>query len=141
MMDPLVKKNRWLLTAGLAQLIYGLVEMGDSLYLLLLQARLLPSFYPTWSFQEIENLMRTRPAVLFPVFAFFAVGRLLAAWGVLRNRLWGFWLSIFISAATVLGAAFFLPLGGGDMLACLFIVSALLIGRLGRETILPSPKG
>jgi hypothetical protein len=141
MIDPLVKKNHWLLSAGLAQLIYGLGEVGDSLYLLLLQVRLLPNLYPAWDFSEIDNLMRTQPAVLFPIFAFFAIGRLLAAWGVLHNRLWGFWLSLFISAATVFCAVFFLPLGGIDLLACLFLVSALLIGRLGREAIIPSQKG
>jgi hypothetical protein len=69
--------------------------------------------------------------VLFPVFMFFAVGRFLAAVGVLRNRLWGFWLGIFISTITILSAIFFLPLGGIDMLLCLFVVVALLLGFLG----------
>jgi hypothetical protein len=90
-----------LLVAGLTQLVYGLIEAGDSLYLLLLQARLLPNLYPAWNFFEIDDLMRGRPAVLFPVFTFFAIGRLLASRGVLRNHLWGFWLSIFVSAETV----------------------------------------
>ncbi|MBN2083941.1 MAG: hypothetical protein JW748_01865 [Anaerolineales bacterium] len=141
MINPLVKRNHGLMTAGLAQLVYGLGEVGDSLYLLLLQIRLLPNLYPAWEFSEIDNLMRTRPAVLIPIFAFFAIGRLLAAGGVLHNRLWGFWLSLFLSAATVFCAVFFLPLGGIDLLACLFIVSALLIGRFGREPILPTQKG
>jgi uncharacterized RDD family membrane protein YckC len=72
---------------------------------------------------------------LFPAFTFFAIGRLLASRGIFCNSLWDFWLSIFVTAATVFWAVFFLPLGGGDLLACLFIVSALLVGRLGRESI------
>ncbi len=101
MIDPLVRRNRWLLAASLTQVTYGLGETSDSPYLLLLQARLLPNLYPTWDFLEIDAVMRSRPAALFPVFAFFAIGRLLASRGVLHNRLWGFCLCIFVSAATV----------------------------------------
>ena len=38
-------------------------------------------------------------------------------------------------------AIFFLPLGRIDMLACLFIVSALLASRLGRDSITSIQKG
>jgi hypothetical protein len=131
MIDPLVKQNRWLLAAGLFEFIYGLGECGDTLYLLFLQVHLLPNIYIAWNFSEINSLMSTQTVVLFPVFAFFAIGRVVASVGVLRNRLWGFWLSIFISLVTAFWAVFLLPLGGIDMLGCLFIVAALLIGRLG----------
>jgi hypothetical protein len=141
MMDEKIKANRWLLAGGLTELIYGLGEIGDTLYLLFLQARLLPNVYPAGSFSEINQLMSKRPIVLFPVFAFFALGRLVASLGVLRNHLWGFWLSLFVSLVTAFWAAFFLPLGGIDLLACLFIISSLLIGRLGSGFIIPSAKG
>jgi hypothetical protein len=141
MMDGKIKGNRWLLAAGLTGLVYGLGEIGDTLYLLFLQARLLPNIYPAWRFSEINNLMNNRPIILFPVFAFFAIGWLVTSLGVLRNRLWGFWLSLFVSLVTAFWAVFFLPLGGIDLLACLFIVSALLIGRLGSGFIIPSSKG
>jgi hypothetical protein len=137
MIDPPVKKNRWLAAAGLFELIYGLAEAGDTFYVLLLQARLAPNVYLPWAFPEIGTLMNARPAALFPVFAFFSFGRIAAAIGVLHNRLWGFWLTLFLSIATAFWAVFFLPLGGLDMLGCLFIVGALLAGRLGRKTILP----
>jgi uncharacterized membrane protein (DUF2068 family) len=127
MIDPLVRERRWLLIAVVTQLVYGLGEVGDSLYLLLMQAHLLPNLYPVWTFSEIEDLMNRQPGCLFPVFAFFAAGRLLAAYGLFHNRLWGFWLTIFVSSATVALAIFFLPLGGFDMLMCLFIVCVLLI--------------
>ena len=136
MIDPLIKRNRWLLVSGLIELIYGLGECGDTIYLLFLQGHILSNYYPVWTFTEINQLMGTAPIILFPVFAFFAVGRLVAAIGVLRNRLWGFWLSLFLSLVTASWAVFFLPLGGIDMAACLFIVCALLIGRFGHKTIL-----
>ena len=136
MIEPLVKKNRWLAAAGLFELIYGLCEIGDTLYLLLLQTRLVSNIYLPWSFSEVDALMNTQPAVLFPVFAFFACGRITAAIGILRNRLWGFWLTLFLSLVTAFWAVFFLPLGGLDMLGCLFIVGALLAGRLGRNPII-----
>jgi hypothetical protein len=136
MIAPQLKKNHWLLAAGLVELIYGLGECLDTLYLLFLQARLLPDLYPAWSFSEINRLVKAQPIVLFPVFAFFALGRLTASIGVLRNRLWGFWLSLFVSLVTTIWAAFVLPLGGLDMLGCLFIVIALLVGRLGQQSII-----
>jgi hypothetical protein len=80
MMAGKIEENRWLLAAGLTELIYGLGEIGDTLYLLFLQAHLLPNIYPVWSFSEINNLMNIRPIVLFPVFAFFAIGRLVVPW-------------------------------------------------------------
>jgi len=110
MINLLVELNRRLRAAGMTQLEYSLGETGDSLYLLLLEARLLPN-------------------------------RLPASWEVLHNRQRGFWLSIFASAATVFWAVFYLPLGGIDLPACLFIVSALRIGRLGRESIVSTQKG
>jgi hypothetical protein len=140
-MDGTIKANRWLLAAGLTELIYGLGEIVDTLYLLFLQARLLPNIYPAWTFSEINHLMIDQPIILFPVFAFFAIGRLVASLGVLRNRLWGFWLSLIVSLVTMFWAVFFLPLGGIDLLTSLFIVSALLVGRLGSGFIIPSMKG
>jgi hypothetical protein len=131
MIDPLVKSNRWLLAAGLTMLIYSLIEIGDSLYVFPLQTGWIPNLYPTCVFPEIESLLTQNPILLFPVFAFFAASRCLAAIGVLRNRLWGFWMGLFISAATVIYAVFFLPMGGIDLLLCFFIVTALLLGYFG----------
>jgi len=136
MIDAKVKETSWLLAGGLVQLVYGLGEIGDTLYLLFLQAHWLPNVYPAWNLPEVEGLMHSQPAVLFPVFAFFAIGRVVASLGVLHNRLWGFWLSMFVSLVTALWAVFMLPLGGIDLLACLFIVSALLAGRLGGRPIM-----
>jgi hypothetical protein len=136
MINPLVKRNRWLAAAGLFELLYGAAEIGDTVYVLLLQARLVPNVYIPWTFSEIDRLMNAQPVALFPVFAFFSFGRLAAAIGILRNRLWGFWLTLFLSVVTAFWAVFFLPLGGLDMLGCLFIVGALLAGRLGRQAII-----
>jgi hypothetical protein len=135
MIDPLVRKNRWLAAAGLFELLYGAAECIDTFYVLLLQVRLVPNVYLPWTFSEIGGLMNDQPAALFPVFAFFAFGRIAAAIGVLRNRMWGFWLTLFLSAVTAFWAVFFLPLGGFDMFGCLLIVGALLAGRLGRTPI------
>jgi hypothetical protein len=135
--NPLVKRNRWLAAAGLFELIYGLAEAGDTFYVLLLQARLVPNVQLPWAFPEIGSLMDSLPAAFFPVFAFFSFGRIAAGAGVLRNRMWAFWLTLFLSLVTAVWALFFLPLGGFDMLGCLFIVATLLSGRFGRNAILP----
>jgi hypothetical protein len=136
-MDNSVKSNRWLAAAGLFELVYGLCEIADTVYVLLLQARLVPNVYLPWAFPEIGSLMDSFPAAFFPVFAFFSFGRIAAGAGVLRNRMWGFWLTLFLSLVTAVWALFFLPLGGLDMLGCLLIVGALLAGRFGRGAILP----
>jgi hypothetical protein len=135
--DPRVKRNRWLAAAGLFELVYGLCEIADTVYVLLLQFRIAPNISLPWSFSGIDKLINTQPAALFPVFAFFSFGRIAAGAGVLRNRMWGFWLTLFLSIVTAFWAVFFLPLGGFDMLGCLFIVGALLAGRFGRGAILP----
>ena len=136
MINPTIKSNRKLLAAGWIELIYGAGECGDTLFLFILQAHLVSIRYPTMNFSEINNLLINHPLYLAPVFAFFALGRLMAAIGLLRNRLWGFWLSIFISSASVVWAVFFLPLGGLDMLLCLAIVLLLLVGRFNQQSIL-----
>jgi hypothetical protein len=132
-----------LLSAGLAQLVYGLGDTGDRLYLLCCYkpACCQTSTWIGGSPRSTAWCAPARRSSSRGLSPFFAIGRLLASWRVLRNRLWGFWLSIFTSAATVFWAVFFLPLGGIDLLACLFIVSALFAGRLGRESIAPSEKG
>ncbi|MBN1537037.1 MAG: hypothetical protein JW908_09920 [Anaerolineales bacterium] len=71
MIDPLVKKNGWLLAAGLAMLVYGAIEIGDSLYVFPLEAGWIPELYPPFVFQEIEKLLADNPLSLFPLFAFF----------------------------------------------------------------------
>jgi hypothetical protein len=45
MVDPLIKKNRGLLIAGLTMLVYGLIEAVDSLYVFPLQAGWIPDLY------------------------------------------------------------------------------------------------
>ena len=50
MIDAKVKETYWLLAGGLVQLVYGLGEISDTLYLLLLQAHWLPNVYPALTF-------------------------------------------------------------------------------------------
>ncbi len=136
MTDSQFRKNGWLNTAGWIELVYGAGECVDTLYLFFMQAHILPNFYPTMNFAEINDLLVKHPLYLAAVFTFFALGRLTAGIGVLYNRLWGFWLSLFISLVTVIWAVFMLPLAGADMLGCLIIIILLLIGRFGRQPII-----
>jgi len=136
MIDSQIRKNGWLSSAGWIELVYGAGECVDTFYLFFLQAHMLPNLYPTMNFAEINDLLVNHPLYLVAVFAFFALGRLTAGIGVLHNRLWGFWLSLFMSLVTVIWAVFMLPTSGVDMLGCLIIVILLLIGRFGRHPII-----
>ena len=55
--------------------------------------------------------------------------------GILRNRLWGIWLSLFILLVTVFWAVFFLPLGGIELLPTCSSL-ARCIGRLGSDFLI-----
>lgn len=136
LVDVGIRRNRWLLAAGLLLLVYGLIEVLDCATLLLMQWGGIGNPYPSLAFQEINDLLNRNPLWLLPVFAFFAYFRLLAAVGILRNRLWGFWVAIWVEGITLVFVPFLLPLAGGDVLGAILIMTCLLIGYLDRRPIL-----
>jgi hypothetical protein len=135
LIDVDLRRNRWLLTAGLLLLLYGLVEVLDSATLLAMQWGGIGNPYPSFVFQQINDLLNKSPLWLLPVFCFFAYFRLMAAVGILRNRLWGLWAAIWVEAITLVFVPFLLPMAGGDALGAILIVTCLLIGYLDRRPI------
>ncbi len=136
LVDVGLRKNRWLLAAGLLLLLYGLVEMLDCATLLLMQWGGIGNPYPSSVFQPINDLLNNSPLWMLPVFGFFAYFRLMAAVGILRNRLWGFWAAIWVETITLVFVPFLLPMAGGDALGAILIMTCLLVGYLGRRPIL-----
>ena len=127
--------NRLIRWAAIVMLIYGVIEITDSLTVIAMQMKLAPNVYPTFAFGEIQHLMETQPIWFLPPFLFFTILHLSSGVGLWRNRLWGWWMALFVTAAVIVFVPFLLPMSGGDMLAAVILVPLLLIGAFGRKSI------
>ena len=123
-------KNRWLTIAGVLQTVYGLIELVDSTTLILLSLHLVNNPYPEngFIFKDFYNLIDSRPIAMLPLFLFYATLRITSGIGILKNRLWGFWMAIFITVSAVSVMPFLYPLSSGDAIAAVLIISFLLVG-------------
>jgi uncharacterized membrane protein (DUF2068 family) len=65
----------------------------------------------------------------------FGITRVIGAIGVLKNRMWGFYLSVINCVITMNLMLFMIPSGIADgILACSALI-LLLIGYFGKQTI------
>lgn len=129
------KPNRLIRGAAIVLLLYGAIEIIDSLTVIAMQLKLAPNVYPAFAFGEIQHLMETQPIWFLPTFLFFTILHLASGVGLWRNRLWGWWMAVFVTAAVIVFVPFLLPMSGGDMLATVILVPLLLIGAFDRKSI------
>jgi hypothetical protein len=101
-----------------------------------MQIGLIGNPYPPVIFEPFSRLLDEQPILVLPMFFFYTVLRLASGVGVLRNRLWGLGLTLFVCGATIIAVPFLLPLSGFDLLACAAIVGILLIVHSGSRPIL-----
>lgn len=127
--------NRMIRWAAGILLLYGAIEVLDSLTVIAMQLGLAPNVYPTFTLSEIQRLMDSQPIWFLPSFLFFTILHLLSGVGLWKNRLWGWWMALFVTGAVIVFTPFLLPISGGDMLAALILIPLLLIGAFGRRTI------
>jgi len=111
--------------------IYGLGELSDCIIVVLMHFGVVASFHPAFASAEINRLFTDRLISLLPLFLFFTANRIIAAIGLFRRRLWGFWMAIFVCASTIVVAPVLLPLTGGEMIVDGLIVFLLLLARFG----------
>lgn len=107
--------------------IYALIEIVDCITVCLMSLRLVVNPYPLMLFSELQTLFDSQPIWLVPLFLFFTSLRITSAIGLWRNRLWGFWLTIFVSISTIIMAPFLLPFTSFEMLGNGVIMMLLLI--------------
>ena len=71
--DPSIKSNRALYWAGIIQLIYGLIELVDTIAICLISAGLIPNLYMSVVSvdSQIGTMLETMPVVFIVIFAFF----------------------------------------------------------------------
>ncbi len=127
--------DRFIRWAAIFLLFYGVIEMGDCLAVIAMQGGLLGNHYPPFIFSGIQRLMETQPIWFLPPFLFFTLLHLWSGVGLWRNRVWGWWMALFVTGAVIIFVPFLLPMSGGDMLGAIVLVGLLLIGRFGKRTL------
>lgn len=128
-------------TAAALQSLYALIEISDCLIALLMALGLVANFYPKMLFQEMQTLFDNQAVWLVPLFLFYTSLRVTSAIGLWQNRMWGFWLAIFVSTATLIMAPLLLPFTAAEMLLNGILVAILLIGYFGNTPLLNTTKG
>jgi len=118
--------------------IYAVIEIADCATVLLMHWGVIGNLYPQLAFAEFNTLLAAQPLTLFPVFLFFAMMRGLSAWGLFRERLWGFWTTLIVCVVTLLWMPFLMPATGLmalEMPLDGLILFLLLKGRFGDRAL------
>jgi hypothetical protein len=140
-----VSRNRHLVrSAAVLLAIYTLIEIADCVTLLLMHFGVIGNFYPQLAFVEFDTMLTSHPLALFPVFLFFTMMRGLSAWGLFRERVWGFWTAIIVCIVTLLWIPFLMPAAGLTALEMPLdglILFLLLKGRFGDRTLQSEEEG
>lgn len=138
-----IKKNKPLLIAGWILLVYSILEIMDCITMVLIGVGL--NIIPSDLYQQAATMLfpmfydmtkSVAPLLLALFFFIFTLMRFIAAIGVLRNRLWGFFIGIIDLLLTMIIAMLFIPVGILEMFGCSIILILLLIGRFGDQPII-----
>lgn len=129
------KTNRLIFAAGILLLLYGMIEIVDCFSVLLMVFHVIENPYPEFTFSPVQIIVDDRPGALFAIFLFFAGLRTMAAIGLLKNRLWGFGMALFITALTAMNLFFLLPLSAFDAVLNLLATILLFMGYFERQSI------
>lgn len=141
MKDLTIKKNRWLFVGSISMLFYSILEISDSIVVLLMTLKLVPNLYLVFEFSVpmIQQLLEAQPLILAPIFWSFTLMRVVSAIGLFKNLLWGFYIGLISLILTmILTVLFFLPVGGFELLGCTVILIFLFIGYYGNKPIITS---
>jgi uncharacterized membrane protein (DUF2068 family) len=120
---------------AILQSLYAMIEIADCIVAILMALSLVRNYYPKMLFQEMQILFDSQAGWLVPLFLFYTSLRITSAIGLWRNRMWGFWLAIFVSTATLIMAPLLLPFTTVEMLLNGVLVAMLLIGFFGDTPI------
>jgi len=121
--------------AALLQTVYASIEIIDCFAAVLMALGLLRNLYPVMLFPEIQDLFDHQSVWLIPLFLFYTTLRAFSAYGLWKNRLWGFWMALCVSAATLMMAPFLFPFTAVEMLLNAGLLIVLLIGYFGKMPI------
>jgi hypothetical protein len=130
LVDEQIRANRSLYWAGIIQLFYGLFEMVDVVTITTITIGLIPNIYSSLVpvTTEIGTFMATMPGLFVIIFLFFASLRISSGYWILRNRVMGFWMAIFVTGVSLVAVWFFLPFGAFDLCIILPFIVLLFNG-------------
>lgn len=136
--DVKIRENRSLYWAGIIQTIYGFIEFADVAAAIMISIGLIPNIYESFipNTTEIGMFMETMPVIIVPIFFFFASLRFMSGYWILRNRVKGFWLALFISGVSLVAVWFLLPLSALDLCIILPVLILLFNGYFQDSTII-----
>ena len=123
-----IKENKYLYVASISMLLYSLLEIADSIAIILIGFHIIPNIYVEWGIPVIQQLMETQPLSLAPLFWAFTMMRTVSAIGLMKNLLWGFWIGMGSILITMILTMLFLPIGTFELLGCAIIFILLVIG-------------
>lgn len=123
-----IKENKYLYVASISMLFYSLLEISDSIAIVLIAFNIIPNLYLGWGVPIIQQLMETQPLSLAPLFWAFTIMRIVSTIGLFKNLLWGFWIGLGSLLITMILTMLFLPIGAFELLGCAIIFILLVIG-------------
>jgi len=132
-----IRKNRPLFVAAVILLVYGILEAGDCIIAFLIAVRVAPApgFSLTFAFAGMQEIWTRQPVYMLFLFLVFTSLRISSAVGILRNRLWGWWLGLLVSVLTLAAMPLFLPFGALDGIITVPLLILLLVGRYGNRPV------
>ena len=133
-----IRNNKYLFSASISMLIYSILEIIDSIVIILMALNLIPNLSLVLKFYVpiIQQLLESQPLTLAPIFWAFTLMRVISTIGLFKNLLWGFWIGIISLTISMLLAIIFLPFGALELLACSIILILLIVGFYGNQLII-----
>ncbi len=135
-----IKNNKFLFIASISMLIYAILEILDSIVIVLIVLNIIPNLSLIFKFNVllIQQLLESQPLSLAPIFWAFTLMRVISTIGLFKNLLWGFWIGFVSLITTMILAIMFLPFGAFELLACSLILILLIIGFCENRPIIKS---
>ncbi len=135
-----IKENKFLFVASISMLIYSILEILDSIVMVLIILNIIPnlSLVLRFSVSLIQTLLESQPLSLAPIFWAFTLMRIISTIGLFKNLLWGLWIGFISLILTIILAIAFLPFGAIELLACSVILMLLIVGFCQNRPIIKS---
>ena len=137
-----IRNNKYLFSASISMLIYSILEIIDSIVIILMALNLIPNLSLVLKFYVpiIQQLLESQPLTLAPIFWAFTLMRVISTIGLFKNLLWGFFIGIINLTISMILAIIFLPFGALELLACSVILILLIVGFCDNQPILKIKK-
>ena len=134
----IIKNNKYLFAAFISMLIYSILEIIDSIIIILMAVNFIPNLSLILKFYVpiIQQLLESQPLILAPIFWAFTLMRVISTIGLFKNLLWGFWIGLISLTISMILAIIFLPFGALELLACSIILILLIVGFYGNQPII-----